>query len=100
MIGVGMADSTNPSGYGKLGAAVAASWLASYAMTQMSLHGVNFTEFGVDSEIVKSTIIGGLVGFFTFLTPRNFVESITNTILFCKEAITEWKNAINKPEGN
>jgi hypothetical protein len=77
-----------------------ASWAASYAMTQLSLHGVDFAVVGIDSEMVKSTIVGGLVGALTWATPRNIVQSITDTILFCKEAIMEWKNAINKPEGN
>ena len=93
-----MADaSQTPAGYGKLGAAIAASWVASYAMTQLSLHGVDFSEFGVSSEIVKSTIIGGLVGAFTWITPRNLVQSVTDVILFCRDAVKQWKDALNNP---
>lgn len=84
-------------GYGKLGAAMAASWAASYAMTQLSLHGVDFTEFGVNSEIVKSTIIGILVGFFTWVTPKHLVQSVTDAIIFCRNAIKEWTNALKNP---
>ena len=90
-------SNTDQSGYGKLGAAMAASWGASYAMTQLSLHGVDFTEFGVNSEIVKSTIVGGLVGAFTWATPHNLVQSITNAILFCKNAVKQWSDALKNP---
>jgi hypothetical protein len=93
-----MSDTTSNLGYGKVGASIASAWLASYCMTQLSLHGVDFAELGVSSEIVKSTVIGTLVGFFTWLTPQNIVNEITSIIIFCKNAIKQWRNAINNPQ--
>lgn len=92
-----MSDTTTSSGYGKIGASIVAAWAASYLMTQLSLHGVNFTELGVPSEIVKSTLVGTLVGFFTWISPSNLVDSVTEAIVFCKDAISEWKKALDNP---
>ena len=88
-------NSPEPTSYSKIGASIIASWAASYAMTQLSLHGVDFTEAGINSEIVKSTIIGALVGFFTWLTPKHLVQSVTDAIIFCRNAIKEWRDALN-----
>ena len=68
-------------------------------MTQLSLHGVDFTEMGVSSELVKSTLIGSLVGLLTWLTPQHFVSEITNAIVFCKSALAQWRAALIQPEG-
>lgn len=94
-----MTDTTNQpvNGYGKLGAAIVASWAASYAMTQFSLHGVDFTEFGVNSEIVKSTIVGALVGLFTWASPSHLVGAVSNVILFVKGAMKQWRDALKNP---
>lgn len=73
--------------------AILAAILASYFMTQFSLHGVDFETLGVPSEIVKSTIVGTLVGFFAKLTPANFVEVIKDIILFWVNALKTWSDA-------
>ena len=93
--------SEQPQGYGKVGASILASWVASYTMTQFSLHGVDFSILGVSSEVVKSTIVGTLAGFFTWLSPRHFIDSVTCAITFCREAVSEWHDALkNTNKGN
>lgn len=91
-----MTDATirQPQGYGKIGASIVSSWLASYIMTQLSLNGDNFAVLGVSSEIVKSTLIGILVGFFAWATPLHFVEGVTDIILFSRSAIKQWRDAL------
>ena len=59
-----------------------AGGISSYILTQCSLRGVNFTELGVDSEIVKSSITGVIVGF--VVTPKNLVYTIVDGILFVR----------------
>ncbi len=90
-----MTDTLQTTGYGKVGASVIAAWVASYIMTQCSLRGVDFSILGFSSEIVKSTIIGVLSGFFTWLSPKNFVQSVTDAIVFSRNAIKEWRDALN-----
>ena len=91
---------TQPTGYGKVGASIVAAWVASYIMTQASLHGVDFSLLGVSSEIVKSTIIGVLSGFFTWLTPKAFVQSVTNAIVFGRQTIKQWHQALTSNNGD
>lgn len=67
-----MPDTTPSAGPSVLKALIS-SGLASYFMTQCSLHGVNFETLGVSSEIVKSTLIAGFVSFFTWLTFANLI---------------------------
>lgn len=86
-------------GYGKVGASIVAAWLSSYTMTQLSLHGVDFTELGVSSEIVKSTIIGILSGFFVWVSPQHLIQAITDAILFCRNAIKQWREALTSNKG-
>ena len=94
-----MSDQSNQQigGYGKIGASIVAAWVASYIMTQFSLHGFDFAVLGFSSELVKSTIIGTLVGFFTWLTPQHLVQEITSAIVFCKSAWAQWRAALDKP---
>jgi len=82
-----------PTGYGKTGAAIISAFVASFIMTQLSLSGVNFEVMGISSEIVKSLIIGHLVGFFTWLTPTNFVMGVRSAILFVRSALKSWHDA-------
>ena len=89
-----MTDTQSPStGYGKTGAAIISAFVASFIMTQLSLSGVNFEVMGVSSEIVKSLIIGHLVGFFTWLTPTSFVMAVRGGILFVRSAFKSWHDA-------
>ena len=83
----------NAGNGGKIGAAFLAAWGASYIMTQMSLHGVDFKVMGVDSEIVKSTIIAHLVTFFVWATPRNLLAWFIGVIRAIKDAIHQIKDA-------
>lgn len=73
--------------------AIVAAILASYCMTQLSLHGVDFETLGVSSEIIKSTLIGFFVGFFTKLTPANLVGVLKEIIIFRKRALKELHDA-------
>jgi len=92
-----MTNTTPSTGNGKIWASVVAAWLTSYTMTQLSLHGINFEELGVSSEIVKSTIIGILVGCITWLSPENLLHSTIEAIIFCKDAVRQIRAAINNP---
>ena len=88
------AKSPDPtSGNSKTISSIFAAMVASYCMTQASLHGVNFETMGVSSEIVKSLLIGSLVGFFAWLTPKNIVGAIRDAILFVRDAIISWRQA-------
>ena len=86
-------DSTIRTGRDKLIVGFLAAWGASYIMTQLSLSGVNFELMGVDSEIVKSTIIAQLVTLFISITPRNVVEYVRDSIIFVRRSWKEWKDA-------
>lgn len=89
-----MTDQTNtkPTVNSSTTSAIISAIVASYLMTQFSLAGVNFETLGVSSELVKSTSIGVLVGFFAWLTPNNIVISLRNVIIFvrtAKESLTK-----------
>ena len=93
-----MTDTTQSgSGYGKIGASILAAFTASYLMNRFSLRGIDFEVLGFSSELVKSTIIGTLSGFFTWISPQHIVGAVTDTILFIKKAIKQWQDAINNP---
>lgn len=80
-------------GNSKIISCVLAAAISGYFMNYASLHGVNFEELGVSSEIVKSTLVGMVAGFFATLTPKNFVSSVRDTILFVRDALMSWRKA-------
>lgn len=59
--------------------------LSSFLLTQLSLHGVDFKELGIDSEIVKSAITATIVGL--LVAPRNILFTIRDSILFARYAL-------------
>lgn len=79
-----------PGGKVTVLAIIISAWLASYIMTQCSLHGIDFKTFGVDSEMVKSTIIATAVSFIS--KPKTFVSTISDGILFVRETGKTWYN--------
>ena len=93
-----MTDTTNSSsGYGQIGASILAAFSASYLMNRFSLRGIDFEVLGFSSELVKSTIIGTLSGFFTWISPTHVVQAVTDAILFVRKALKQWHDAINNP---
>ena len=92
-----MADLGTSGGLGKVGTAILSAFLASLLMNWFSLHGVNFETLGFPSELVKSTLIGGFVGFFTWITPNHFVEGVIDFILFLRRAKKQINDAANQP---
>lgn len=58
--------------------------LTSYILTQCSLRGVDFSTSGIDSEIIKGTINGTIVGF--VVAPRNIIYTLCDGILFVRFA--------------
>lgn len=83
---------------GSMSLAMLAAIISSYVMTQLSLAGVDFTAFGVDSELVKSTIIGQLVIFFGWATPTNIIHFIKTAIAFIYESIDGIRRASHGKE--
>lgn len=88
MTDISSVSSDKRSGFGKVGSSILAAALSGYIVNRFSLHGVDFTEFGVPSEVVKASLEGTLVGFFVWLTPQNFVDGLVSAITFCKSS---WK---------
>ena len=72
----------------KIVSGILAAATTSYFMNWCSLHGVDFKILGVDSEIVKSSLIGTLSGAFIGFTPQNFVQSVVSVIVFLRGS---WK---------
>lgn len=87
-------DAATKDGKGKTWAGILAAICASYMMNWLSLHGVNFEVWKIPSELVKATIIGHLVGFFVWVTPKNFVGAIGDGLRFVHDAATQWWNAL------
>lgn len=85
-------DTKSGTGF-QIGASFLAAGIASYAMTQASLHGVNFEVLGVSSELVKATIIAHLVAFFTWASPKNVSDAIRGAIIFVKKTLRSWHDA-------
>lgn len=83
------------SGFGKVGSSILAAALSGYIVNKFSLHGVDFTEFGVPSEVVKASIEGTLVGFFVWLTPQNFIDEVVCFIVFLRASWRKIRNAAN-----
>lgn len=81
-----MMDKGSQGGNGKIVAGILAAGATSYIMNWFSLHGVNFEVFGVDSEIVKSSLIGTLAGVFVGLTPQHLVQNIVSFIYFIRQS--------------
>lgn len=84
------------SGFAKVGSSILAAGLSGYFVNWLSLHGVNFTEFGVSSEIVKASLEGTLVGFFVWMTPQNLVDEIVVFIKFCKSSWKQISGAVDQ----
>lgn len=89
-----MAEETKKEGgVGKIVAGILAAGVTSYIMNWCSLHGINFQTFGVDSEIVKSTLIGTIAGVFVGFTPAHLVQDIIDAILFIRSSYRKICNA-------
>lgn len=73
--------------------AMFAAIISSYVMTRLSLAGVDFTTLGMDSELVKATIVGQLVVFFAWATPKNVVSFIRASILFVRNSYVSLRQA-------
>lgn len=80
-------------GNGKLVTGFIATGISIYTMNYFSLHGINFQLMGVDSEIVKASIIALVTTFLTWLTPQHVVDKITAAIVFLKRAKQQINNA-------
>lgn len=79
---------------------VTASSTTSWMLTFGSLHGIDFTTLGISSEVIKSTITGGLTG--VFVAPECIPLAIAGCILSLRLANRTIKNALTKdlpPEG-
>lgn len=68
-------------GMNRILAGVIAAGMSSWLLTWCSLHGVDFKTFGVDSELIKSSITGSLVGF--FIAPDSCLNSIRDFLIWC-----------------
>lgn len=90
-----LARDEGKKGLGKIGSAIIGSILTTYIMNQASLHGVDFTLYGIPSELVKSTIDGTIIGTLVGFTPSHFTAAITDGILFIKTTLRQWKEAWN-----
>lgn len=88
---------TPKQGSGKIWSGVVAAGLVSYGMNWLSLHGVNFELLGIDSEVVKSSIIASIAGGAIKLTPENIVQQIKCFIIFIRRSVQEIKDAANNP---
>lgn len=87
-----------PTGNGKWWAGFVAAFAATYAVDHLEKnYGFNFKEAGTDPAIVKGLLEGSCCSFFVWLTPDHIVQSITDMILFVKNAYHQWRDAINKP---
>lgn len=71
-------------GNGKIVAGILAAGTTSYIMNWCSLNGIDFAVLGVDSEIVKASLIGTLSGVFVGLTPQHVVQETIDIILFVR----------------
>lgn len=88
------ADSTTPEkpkvGMNRVLAGVLAASISSWFLTWCSLRGVDFKTLGVDSEFVKSSITGTLVGF--FIAPDSFFAMIRDFLIWC----FDWAQSLYK----
>ena len=66
--------------------------LVSYALTQLSLHGVSFEEFGVNSEIIKGAITTTVTAY--ALAPILIIYKMRDIILWFWEARSILKDAL------
>lgn len=83
-------------GMNRILAGVVAAWISSWFLTWCSLRGVDFKTFGIDSELVKSSITGSLVGFFIapdtlFAGIRDFIIWLVDWYKSLRQAATEGK---------
>lgn len=85
----------NGSGMSKIIAGILAAGITSYTMNWFSLHGVDFKTLGMDSEVVKASLIGTIAGTIVGFTPQNFVEAIKDGILFGRASLKKWEDALN-----
>lgn len=75
-----------------------AAGLAGYAVNWCSLRGIDFHMLGVDSEIVKSTLVGTLSGFLISFTPDAFIQDIVDIIRWCKSSAKKIDDAVHEEE--
>lgn len=74
-------------------AAFAATWLVD---TLDKIYGVDFAHYGMSDAMFKGFLEGSFVSFIVWLTPSHLVQSVTDAILFVRDALTQWRNALNK----
>ena len=88
-------------GKSKVVAGIIAAGVTSYLMNWCSLHGVDFKVFGLDSELIKSSLVGTIAGTVIGFTPKNIVQDIVNIIIFVRlsyRKITSAATSENIPE--
>lgn len=81
-------------GNGKAWVGALAALCATYSMNWLSLRGIDFKVLDISSELVKATIIGHLVWFFTWITPKNFVGAVRDGLRFVHDATASWWDAL------
>lgn len=86
------------SGSGKTISGIAIAILSSYFVNWLSLRGMDFKTLGVDSELIKASIVGTLTGSFVAFTPQNIVAQIVDIIRFLKNARKQITDELNKPD--
>lgn len=92
-----MTSPAPPKGGGKAWVAAAATFGATFGMNYLSLHGVDFSVWGISSEIVKSSIEAGLLLFLTWLTPDHLVDSVVRSILWVRMSARRIWRALTSP---
>ena len=87
---VQQAETSGAPGFGKMGIGILSGFFTTFLMNQASLHGIDFTVYGVSSEVVKSGLDGAIIGSLVYLTPAHFVAAITDVIIFTKQTLRSW----------
>jgi hypothetical protein len=88
-------------GNGKWWAGFAAAFLAAFVVDHMEKnYGIDFKEleqYGMSAAFLKSSLEGTFVSFFVWVTPAHLVGSVTTVIVFTKNSVKQWRDALKNP---
>lgn len=85
-------NSTKSSILVRIATGIISGGISTYMLNYLSLKGVDFKTFGVDSEMVKSAIDGTIVGVVS--APSNLVYTLRDGILWVRFACKTLWNAL------
>lgn len=87
------------TGQGKWYAGFVAAFAATWVVDTMDkVYMIDFTQYGMSDAVFKGFLEGTFVSFIVWLTPNHIVQTITCAIIFVRDALKQWRDALTNKE--